>query len=178
MCTNCHSVHNEAANEGKPPLLAKKTEAEVCYQCHAEKKAQIRKSAHMPLVEGKMGCTGCHNPHGTAGERLLVKPSVVETCYQCHQDKRGPFLWEHPPVRENCLNCHDPHGSHNDYMLVNKPPLLCQRCHTPGSGHPAGDFGLDQEFSSNQNKMFGQACVNCHSRIHGSNHPSGKRFLR
>ncbi len=179
QCTNCHSMHNEAANGGKEPLLTKKTQAEVCFQCHAEKKAQIRKSAHMPLVEGKMGCTGCHNPHGSTTEKLLAKNSVPETCYQCHQDKRGPFLYEHPPVRENCLSCHDPHGSHNDYMLVTKPPLLCQRCHTTGTGHPASDYGLDQEFGTNNVKMFGQACLNCHNRIHGSNHPgSGKFYIR
>lgn len=176
QCTNCHSIHDAQANGGKEPLLAKKTEAEVCFQCHAEKKAQIRKSAHMPLVEGKMGCTGCHNPHGSNTDKLLAKASVAETCYQCHQDKRGPFLWEHPPVREDCLNCHDPHGSHNDYMLITKPPLLCQRCHV-ATRHPSNayDLGTAQKFS---NRLINQACVNCHSRIHGSNHPSGQKYLR
>jgi len=26
--------------------------------------------------------------------------------------------------------------------------------------------------------MFDRGCVNCHSQIHGSNHPAGMRFLR
>ena len=26
--------------------------------------------------------------------------------------------------------------------------------------------------------LVGQGCINCHSRIHGSNHPSGARFQR
>ena len=41
----------------------------------------------------------------------LKAASVNEQCYTCHTEKRGPFLWEHAPVRESCLNCHTPHGS-------------------------------------------------------------------
>jgi hypothetical protein len=26
--------------------------------------------------------------------------------------------------------------------------------------------------------MFGRSCVNCHSNVHGSNHPSGQFFMR
>ena len=60
---------------------------------------------------------------------------VNEKCLECHTEKRGPFLWEHAPVRENCLNCHDPHGSNHDKMLVAKQPYLCQRCHL-NTRHP------------------------------------------
>ena len=73
---------------------------------------------------------------------------VNELCLQCHTEKRGPFLWEHAPVRENCLNCHNPHGSNHDKLLVAKQPYLCQRCHLntrhPGSlydGRNAGTIG-------------------------------------
>ncbi|MEK7744086.1 MAG: DmsE family decaheme c-type cytochrome, partial [Elusimicrobiota bacterium] len=138
-CVSCHSMHDDKANGGKAPLLKKASVAEACFQCHAEKKSQIRKSAHMPIVEGKMGCTACHNPHGSAADKLLAKNTVPETCYQCHQDKRGPFLHDHPPARENCATCHDPHGSHHDKMLVTRAPLLCQRCHVDGR-HPTSYY--------------------------------------
>ncbi len=75
------------------------------------------RSSHMPMREGKIVCTDCHNPHGSYSEKLLRANSVNENCYTCHAEKRGPFLWEHAPVRENCLNCHDPHGSINEYLL-------------------------------------------------------------
>jgi len=26
--------------------------------------------------------------------------------------------------------------------------------------------------------MFGKSCANCHQQVHGSNHPSGKFFVR
>src|SRR5207248_650976 len=71
-CVSCHSVHDEKANGGQAPLLSKPSEAQVCYQCHAEKKAQIRKSGHMPLVEGKMGCSACHNPHGSVTDKQPI----------------------------------------------------------------------------------------------------------
>jgi len=175
-CTNCHSMHDVKANKGDSPLLAKAGQAaETCYQCHADKKAQIEKSAHMPIKEGKMDCTSCHDPHGSGADKLMVKASVTDTCFQCHQDKRGPYLWEHPPVRENCLNCHNPHGSHNDKMLVTKAPALCQRCHV--AGHPASFFDL-VTLNKDSARLLDRGCVNCHSRVHGSNHPSGKFFQR
>ena len=69
------------------------------------------RSSHMPLREGKIICSDCHNPHGSVTEALLKKNSINDTCYTCHAEKRGPFLFEHAPVRENCDNCHDPHGT-------------------------------------------------------------------
>jgi hypothetical protein len=26
--------------------------------------------------------------------------------------------------------------------------------------------------------VLGESCMNCHSRVHGSNHPSGLNFMR
>ncbi len=175
-CVSCHSMHNEKANGGKAPLLKKASAADSCFACHAEKKAQIRKSGHMPLVEGKMGCTGCHNPHGSPAEKLLAKNTVPETCYACHQDKRGPFMWDHAPARENCATCHDPHGSHNEKMLVTRSPLLCQRCHV-GGRHPATAYGQSAA-DTGANRLKYKGCINCHPQVHGSNHPSGKWLVR
>ena len=83
----------------------------------------------MPLPEGKLSCVDCHNPHGSTTDPLLKANSVNEVCYACHADKRGPFLFEHAPVRENCLNCHNPHGSNFESLLNAPRPMLCQQCH-------------------------------------------------
>jgi DmsE family decaheme c-type cytochrome len=175
-CVTCHSMHDHKTNKGKTPLLKAKSGSESCYKCHGEKKAQIRKSGHMPLVEGKMGCTGCHNPHGSLSDNLLVKNTVPETCYTCHQDKRGPFMWEHAPSRENCSTCHNPHGSHHENMLVTRSPLLCQRCHV-GGRHPSSVYGQSQ-VDAQSNRLMYKGCVNCHPKVHGTNHPSGKWLNR
>ena len=91
----------------------------------------------MPLREGKMVCSDCHNPHGSTTEALLKTDLINDTCYKCHAEKRGPFLFEHLPVRENCASCHDPHGSVNEFMLKMSRPRLCAECH--GIGRWIGD---------------------------------------
>ena len=101
-------------------------EIDTCSQCHKNKRAEIWRTSHMPVREGKMTCSSCHNPHGSFGESLLKEATVNDTCYKCHAEKRGPFLFEHAPVRESCTNCHDPHGSVNDFMLKISRPRLCQ----------------------------------------------------
>jgi len=134
----------------------------------------------MPLREGKMDCASCHNPHGGPGPSLLKTASVNETCYTCHAEKRGPLLWEHPPVRENCANCHEPHGSNYPNLLKMKVPYLCQSCHV-GAGHPSNIYNasnLPGGTGSTDQRLLGKGCLNCHSQVHGSNHPSGPRFQR
>ena len=124
-----------------PRRSCSKPQMVLCTGCHLQKKAQLLRPGHMPVREGKMQCTSCHNPHGTPNDKMLLQTSVNQNCYTCHAEKRGPFLWEHPPVRENCLNCHDAHGTVNEKMLKVKAPLLCQQCHQtashPGPAYPA-----------------------------------------
>jgi predicted CXXCH cytochrome family protein len=87
------------------------------------------------------------------------------------------MLWEHTPVRESCATCHDPHGSSNDRMLNVRMPMLCQRCHV-ATRHPASVYDNAAITTAKSNRMFGRSCVNCHSNVHGSNHPSGQFFMR
>jgi DmsE family decaheme c-type cytochrome len=107
---------------------------------------------------------------------LKVGNTINETCTSCHAEKRGPFLHDHAAGRESCASCHDPHGSTNDRMLVAKDPMLCQRCHV-SSRHPATIYDGTQ-IAAASNRVVGRSCVNCHSQIHGSNHPAGEKFLR
>ena len=167
-CVDCHKIMEPASPQ---KLFAKATELEICFQCHQQRRAQMQRSSHMPFREGKIKCSNCHNPHGTANEKLLTEATVNENCYKCHADKRGPFLWEHPPVAENCLNCHEPHGSNHEKLLTMDRPRLCQRCHIEAR-HPTTPQLATARFA------FNRSCQNCHSQIHGSNSPSGVRFHR
>jgi DmsE family decaheme c-type cytochrome len=174
-CTTCHSVH--AAKSEKAQLKGA-TQEETCVQCHRKEVNKMRKSSHMPVREGKMECSSCHNPHGSQNVKMLKEGnSITESCASCHAEKRGPFLWEHAVGRENCVTCHDPHGSNNDRMLVAKQPMLCQKCHIHAR-HPATIYDQTQ-VNNKSNRVAGRGCVNCHSMVHGSNHPtSGKYFMR
>lgn len=184
-CTECHDPHG-----GNDKLLRQASQQQLCTQCHRQVRAQLLRPSHHPIREEKLVCTDCHNPHGTTAERLISATTINDKCYQCHAEKRGPFLWEHPPVRESCLNCHEPHGATHEPLLKVKKPFLCQRCHS-ALGHPSVAFGLsDEEAAAGLSvyqirregtpaaQLFNRGCTNCHVNLHGSNHPSGKLFHR
>ena len=177
-CTSCHVTHTP-----NDKVRDKKTQAQVCYTCHQDQKAQANKFSHHPIPEGKIACSDCHNPHGSAGPKLLVKNTVTETCYTCHAEKRGPFLWEHQPVTEDCTICHTPHGSNITPLLKSRPPFMCDECHdgphqspSPAAGNAAG---LQGGITGNPGSgVTGRACMNCHSMVHGSNDPAGALLQR
>ncbi len=174
-CVGCHSVH---ASKG-PTLLKAKDQKALCSTCHKNITNKQHRFNHMPVREGALTCTSCHNVHGSTNVKLLKTGTTVdESCTSCHAEKRGPYLWEHAPVTESCVTCHDPHGSNNDRMLVSKLPFLCQRCHVTSRHPPTVYEGYTLRNSQNANKIYGRACTNCHTQVHGSNAPSGKAFLR
>jgi DmsE family decaheme c-type cytochrome len=166
MCTNCHTVMKQVSRKFQ---LKTVFEPDTCFQCHKDRRANMLRSSHMPQREGKMVCSDCHNPHGSFTEALLKKDSINDVCYTCHAEKRGPFLFEHLPVRENCDNCHDPHGSINEFSLKMSRPRLCFECH--GAGHGSTS-------TVNSQTTMGRACQNCHTYVHGSNAPAGGALQR
>lgn len=171
-CLSCHSVHHAKTAER---LLVARSERETCFTCHTDqRKAQTQRSTHLfrdELRREMIQCSDCHNPHGSQTEKMLRANSINDTCFQCHTDKRGPFLWEHPPAQENCLNCHSPHGSNNVSLLTMRAPQLCQNCHIQGKHQTVSGF-------ANSPWVLNRACLNCHTKVHGSNHPSGLKLQR
>jgi DmsE family decaheme c-type cytochrome len=180
-CVDCHQVKQEIVRSVSSdarfnaPLSenrgVKKPQPELCLSCHQMRRAQLQRSSHMPFREGKVTCTSCHNPHGSPNPKQLIQSTTNENCLSCHTERRGPFLWEHPPVMENCANCHEAHGTNNPQLLKVRMPRVCDSCHVT-SRHPTTPTLL------NSVRDFNRGCTNCHSAIHGSNHPSGTMFLR
>jgi len=166
MCSNCHTVMKQVSRKFQ---IRTAFEPDTCFQCHKDRRAQMFRSSHMPLREGKITCSDCHNPHGSFTEALLRENSVNDNCYKCHAEKRGPFLFEHTPVRENCLNCHDAHGSTNEYSLKMPRPRLCTECHAIGHGTTSGPLAV---------QSISRQCQNCHTEVHGTNSPSGPLLHR
>jgi DmsE family decaheme c-type cytochrome len=169
-CVSCHKVH---AN-GPQGLLARTPAAvnEQCAGCHASVWAEFQRPNHHKLPEGAMSCVACHNPHGS------VRPAMTQVfaanepgCFRCHADKRGPFTFEHEPVRfEGCGSCHEAHGSANPRMLIRQEVrFVCLECHanlpTSNSTHTIGV--VPPSFHDLRSPVY-QNCTVCHQKVHGS----------
>lgn len=179
-CTSCHKVHQPwtsdhmLANRGTEMEAhrgIKRGNTDLCLSCHEDQRKHMYARSSHPLRFGQMSCDDCHSPHGSPTQNAVAATSVNDKCYECHAEKRGPFLWEHAPVRDNCLSCHDAHGSNQKSLLTVAAPRLCQSCHL--FGHHQTVPGLDSQVWN-----LNRSCVNCHPRIHGSNHPSGIVLMR
>jgi len=173
LCVDCHTLH---VREDK--VVSGEQQAERCYRCHKQQRAEFSRTSVHPVRQGQMVCAQCHNPHGSFNNALLKTTTKNDTCYRCHAEKRGPFLWTHAPVAEDCTICHEQHGSSQKPLLKKRVPYLCQQCHSQ-AGHPS--FSNDSTaLSSTANSKFvlAKGCLNCHFQVHGSNHPSGVKLMR
>ncbi|MDA8413508.1 MAG: GSU2203 family decaheme c-type cytochrome [Desulfobacteraceae bacterium] len=125
-CSDCHRIH-----QGSQPIKKslKMPEPDLCYGCHQEYQAKASFPSHHPIKEGKMVCSSCHQPHGSAVKGLKTDERPNDLCYNCHARYQGPFVFEHGPVQEDCGICHDPHGTIANNLLKQSEPFLCLQCH-------------------------------------------------
>jgi DmsE family decaheme c-type cytochrome len=166
-CISCHSIHQ---SQDQAELL-KTAQPRLCFECHSDVKPQFDMPFHHKVNEGAVSCSDCHDVHGTFGNNNLKSTADQNLiCTKCHAETRGPFVYEHAPVKaEGCLACHTPHGSQNA-RLLNMPSVntLCNQCHSAvalGTVHGQGQGSSDSV-----------PCTSCHTFIHGSNINSA--FLR
>ncbi len=169
-CTSCHKVHANGPNG----LVNRKAAAvnEQCASCHTNVWAQFQRPNHHKLPEGAMTCVDCHNPHGSIRPAMLRSFAANDPgCFKCHGDKRGPFTFEHGPVRfEGCATCHEPHGSANPRMLVRQEVrIVCLECHASlPTVNTTGTIGVVPPSFHNLRLPQFQNCTVCHQKIHGS----------
>jgi DmsE family decaheme c-type cytochrome len=151
-----------AAKEEK--FLLKAKQPELCLTCHADQKASFNQAFHHKVQEGLIKCSDCHDSHGTFEDKQLRTTADKNAiCTKCHTDTRGPFAYEHAPVKaDGCLSCHAAHGSPNARM-INMPQVqtLCMQCHSPVAANTVHSLGVGSASAS--------PCINCHTFIHGSN---------
>ncbi|HTM51297.1 MAG TPA: DmsE family decaheme c-type cytochrome [Bryobacteraceae bacterium] len=170
-CTSCHSVHAQ----GGAALVTRKTAAvnTQCAGCHASAWNQFQKPFKHRVPEGAMGCVDCHNPHGSFRPGMLQTFAANEPgCFRCHGEKRGPFTFEHAPVRfEGCGSCHEPHGSTNPRMLArHEVRFVCLECHAnrPAQATSKAALGVVPPAFHDLRSPRYQNCTVCHQKVHGS----------
>ena len=169
-CGSCHTIHPKAGQS----LLARRKPAlnALCSGCHQTVWAAFQRPHTHPLSQGAMACTDCHNPHSPPGEAARrVSFGNEPSCFSCHSNLRGPFVFEHAPVRlEGCSSCHVPHGSANPKMLTRgEVRTVCLECHSDLSAITRGGAlgGVPPAFHDIRNPRI-QACSTCHRKVHGS----------
>ncbi|PLX81537.1 MAG: cytochrome C [Desulfuromonas sp.] len=145
-CSDCHTVHGAGVGAS-----LKKTDPELCYDCHQEQQAKANFPSHHPVKEGKMNCSSCHNPHG----ELQTDEQARDLCLTCHARYQGPFVFEHAPVEEGCNTCHDPHGTVANNLLQQNEPFLCLQCHESHfhASRVGGTKDVKDTFSFDANKL-------------------------
>jgi predicted CXXCH cytochrome family protein len=174
-CESCHgpgSKHVASAgarafivNPGKDPA--------VCFGCHLETEAAFGLPQHHPVIEGRMHCGQCHDPHGPdvfqpAGGLAMARLNA--TCGECHREQGRPFVFEHEALREGCIACHQPHGSVSARLLSQRDANLCLQCHAQV---PQGGGVWIGKVDHAQLLRLGTCwSAGCHTAVHGSNvHP-------
>lgn len=164
-CVRCHSPHKAWKEKA---LLIEKT-PRLCYECHTETRAEFDRPFRHRVNQNLIECNDCHNPHGTTRHtQLRASAEEDQVCYKCHREKKGPFVFEHLPVKtEGCNSCHTPHGSPNPHLLkVSQVNQLCLECHTQAMSNVPSQPPIGP--AHNQATKY-QACTMCHAFIHGSN---------
>ena len=179
-CASCHTNvppghtsnlvaldEGTAAKKAVPPVPAN-----VCGSCHTNVLAQFQKPFHHKVPEGAITCVDCHNPHTSTKSPILRSSGANEPgCFKCHGDKRGPFTFDHAPVKfEGCATCHEPHGSANPRMLT-RPTVnqVCLECHANLPNVPTGGVsGVVPPAIHDLRSPRYQNCTVCHQKIHGS----------
>ncbi len=173
-CISCHTMHG--VNGGV--LVSRKPQDvnQKCAGCHPAVWAAFQRPNSHRLPQGAMSCTSCHNPHGSfLTNQLRTFAANEPSCVGCHTNLRGPFTYEHSPVRtEGCQTCHEPHGSANPKMLVRADVrFVCLECHAnlpqqTASTASAKVIGVVPPSFHDLRSPRYQNCTVCHQKIHGS----------
>jgi len=183
-CESCHgpgSLHVSAGGGRGRFIVNPGKDATTCFNCHLQTHAEFNLPQHHPLLEGKMNCVQCHDPHGTDIHKAaggLAMARLNEACATCHREQSKPVVFEHEAMREGCTTCHNPHGSVNAKMLVERDSNLCLKCHAQnqGVGVAAGSIFIGKEDHTPYLRQGACWSAGCHTAIHGSNINAHMRY--
>lgn len=180
-CESCHgpgSLHVQSGRGGPQFIINPGGDPSACFECHQETRAEFRMPFHHQVLEARMNCVQCHDPHGMdiynpAGGLMMAR--VNESCAQCHREQTRPFAFEHEALRDGCTACHHPHGSSNAKMLTEPDQNLCLKCHAQVQSAPGAIFigKINHTGLLTQGTCW---AAGCHSSIHGSNVDPRMRF--
>lgn len=179
-CESCHgpaSLHVDADDKDKKATIVNPGKsAAQCFRCHFDKEIEFHLPYTHPVLQGKITCSDCHDPHGSDARKPkgLAIARINDTCMECHREQARTHVYEHEALREGCVTCHNAHGSINKKMLTETDNNLCLKCHAQISPKGVIDIGTRDHSSNLSNSRCWSA--GCHTGVHGSNIDSHLRY--
>ena len=166
-CASCHGDQVHFVGTAVRAAAEFRNRAEFCLQCHPDQVDDFRLPFHHRVLEGRLDCEDCHDPHRGFDESAWNGLNAV--CLNCHEEVAGPFIYQHDGVEgEDCLLCHRPHGSNHDKLLQQEGNGLCLQCHQDAGFNSSDGFEIGvvghSGLLANENR-----CYDCHIDVHGSN---------
>src|SRR5580693_3687617 len=81
-CMSCHAGGTQHMNA----VNSVHTQNNVsCISCHSQQRSQFQMPFHHRVNEGLVGCSDCHNPHGTVGPKQVRTSATQDAvCFGCH----------------------------------------------------------------------------------------------
>lgn len=181
-CGKCHAAHTSKAKR-----LLPSGEKELCLSCHntdtlgtpplanIKKELEGKKYVHGPIMTGK--CTGCHDPHGSNGFRLLTGPypatlyapyteGMYDFCLKCHNKSLLRFSESsiYTKFRNGKRNLHYVH------VVNSRKGRTCRICHAPhasdgeklmrSEGYRFGEWNIPLNFT--MTPSGGSCAPGCH----------------
>jgi predicted CXXCH cytochrome family protein len=173
-CESCHGPGSKhiAVGGGRGKFIFNPgRDPQACFNCHLDTHAEFKLPQRHPVIEGKMNCVQCHDPHGAdimkrAGGLAMARQN--EQCASCHRNQSRRFVFEHEAMREGCTTCHAPHGSVNRKLLTQPDANLCLRCHAQTTSG-RGEIIIGSVPHTTYLKRGTCWTSTCHTAVHGSN---------
>ena len=107
-CESCHgpgSLHVKSGGAAHT-IVNPRRSPEACFQCHLNVRAQFQLPHRHPVLEGKMSCADCHNPHVGHGRQRRWNQCAAIAQGRWHgvsQPKRNLLPMSYRAARPVCL---------------------------------------------------------------------------
>ena len=175
-CTDCHKLHAE-----RDAVLTKADQADVCFSCHKKQRADFQKTSTHPVRFGLMRCSDCHSPHGSSehgdADQADAEPDLLHlprrkaraAVVGARAGGRRLLAVPHRATARCAARCSTRARRCCASNATARPAI--RRWRAPGPRCPAAMRG-------GSIFLLAGSCTNCHSQVHGSNHPAGAKLMR
>ncbi len=140
LCLSCHYVNS---------VIHGKEVKTVGTLTHPTGK-KVKEKVKLPLPDGKLSCTTCHDPHHAYNDSKkgkFLRKERLSLCYDCHKEQSDVKKGAHAEIdkkkwkKGDCAACHNVHNAKGGYLSrvvygeisPMEPPVdgFCLACHDP-----------------------------------------------